>query len=112
MPTEDLKNKATDTLKSRFNLLNLCHLYKYNSIKAQLIHLGYNLNSADKESAFIEIITKSDPVEISLLEKYLEVFDKVQENSTLLKKYKKFYKDLETEENPKQIYKAFIASFS
>lgn len=112
MPIEDLKSKAMDNLKSRFNLLNICHLYKYSSIKAQLLHLGYNLTSDDKESAFIEIITKSDPEEISLLEKYLEVFDKVQENCTLLKKYKKFFKDLETEENPNQVYKAFIANFS
>lgn len=112
MSLEEIKDKALNILPDRFNILNLCVLYRYLSIKGQLCSRGYDLSSIDRELVFIEIITKNDPEEISILEKYLEVYDLVQENTSLLKTYEKFFKDLETSEDTSSSLNAFLKNFN
>jgi len=112
MNIEDYKKKSFDTLTSRFDILKLCNIYKCMSVKAQLVDLGYNLNTADKELIFIEIITKNNPDDIVILERYLEAFDLVQEDISLYKSFVKFFSNMEKAEDPKQSFEAFVNSFN
>lgn len=113
MEFEDCKRKSiSNIVPSRFDILKVFNIYKCLSIKAQLHDCGYNINSSDREMMFIDIITKNDPKEIGILEKYLEAYDVVQEDMDLLKKFDKFFKDLKESENLNKTYTTFIKSFS
>lgn len=109
---QDYKDKSLENLDSRFDILKLCNIYKCMSIKTHLVDMGYNLNTADKELVFIDIITKNRPEDITVLERYLEAFDLVQEDISLYKSFSKFFKNIETSEDPKQCFEAFVNSFS
>jgi len=112
MSIQAYKDKSLKILESRFDILKFCNMYRSASVKAELIDLGYNLNTSDKELIFIDIITKNDPKDIAILEKYLESFDLIQEDISLYKLFEKFFKKIEESEDPKKSFISFVNSFN
>ena len=112
MNKEEAKVKALKVLPNRFNVLNLCALYRYLSIKSQISSRGYDLSSQDRELVFIDIITKNNPEEIAILEKYLEVYDVAQESISLLRMFEDYHESLETSEDRGNTLNAFLKTFS
>jgi len=112
MNMTDIEEKALQEMPNRFNVLNLCMVYKYITIKNELIHKGYAIDTSERENVFIEIITKNDPKEINLLEKYLEIYDLVQENMGLVDKYTDFFKSIKDSDQKEADLNNFLAGFN
>jgi len=108
----EIKEKALQEMPHRFNVLNLCTVYKYMTIKNELVHKGYAIDTSERENVFIEIITKNDPREISLLEKYLEIYDLVQENMGLVNRYDGFFKSIKDSDQKETDLNNFLAGFN
>ena len=112
MNIEEIKEKALSEIPNRFNVMNLCVVYKYTTIKNKLISRGFNIDTAERENVFIEIITKNDPEEILLLEKYLEIYDIVQENMGLVKRYEGFLESIDASDQKEVDLNNFLAGFN
>jgi len=109
---KEIKQKALKEIPNRFNVMNLFVVYKYITIKNELIDKGYRIDTSERESIFIEIITKNEPREIQLLEKYLEFYDIVQENMGLVKRYDSFFKNITSSDQKEIDLNNFLAGFN
>jgi len=112
MEMSEIKDKALNEIPNRFNILNLLTVYKYITIKNELVDKGYKIDTSDRENIFIAIITKNVPRDIQLLEKYLEIYDLVQENMGLVKRYDGFFKNIENSDQQEIDLDNFLASFN
>jgi len=112
MNVTEIKEKALQEMPHRFNILNLCTVYKYMTIKNELVHKGYPIDTSERENVFIEIITKNDPKEIRLLERYLEIYDLVQENMGLVKRYDSFFENIDSSDQKEIDLNNFLAGFN
>jgi len=72
------KDSLYNLIPNRFTIMHLFQVYLYTKHKNILISEGYALDKKDKEDVFIEIITENNPDTISLLENFLENFEKIQ----------------------------------
>jgi len=112
MNINEIKEISLKEIPNRFNVINLCTVYKYITIKNELVDKGYLIDTSERENVFIEIITKNNPREIQLLEKYLEIYDLVQENMGLVKRYDNFFKNIENSDQKETDLHNFLASFN
>jgi hypothetical protein len=106
-----LRTKFKDIVINRLGKIGMMEILDYMIVTMKLMDKQIIITDQNREDKYIEILNSESAEDISLLEEYLAIYDKMRIYYALYKYYKKFEEDIDnttTIEEAEQVYNLYV----
>jgi len=108
-----LKTKFKDMIINRLGKIGMMEILDYMITSMKLLDKGIIITDQNREDKYIDILNNGSEEDVSMLEEYLAIYDKIRTYYALYKYYKKFEEDIDNTssvEEAEKVYNLYLSN--